>query len=153
MASRLGLKMTHIPFRGGSEFIAALLAGTVDLGVQALPTVRALARDGKLKILAVASAKRSKLAPDLPTMEEFGVRDMDFPGAIGILAPKATPPDVVAQRAKAMNTAVTGPAVVEKLATYAIEPTALTPQEFGDWIARDIVKFRDAVASAGLMPQ
>lgn len=153
MASRLGLKMTNIPFRGGSEVVPALLTGTVHLGLQALPSVRSFAQDGKLTILAVASAKRSKLAPDIPAMEEFGVRDMDFPGAIGILAPAATPADRIAQWAAAMNAAITAPAVVAKLATYAIEPTVLSPSEFKAWISSDIVKFRNAVASAGLTPQ
>src|SRR4030095_14850890 len=71
LASRLGLKMTQIPYRGGSEVMPALLSGDVQLALQALPSVASFARDGRLKILAVAMARRSKLAPDVPTMEEL----------------------------------------------------------------------------------
>ena len=153
VARRLELKLTHIPFRGGSEAVSALLSGTVDLGLQALPSIAAFAREGKLKILAVASAKRSKFAPDIPTMEELGVHDINFPGAIGILAPVGTPADRISQWAAAMSVAVTTPAIADKLATYAIEPTVLTPDEFKNWIVSDIAKFRDAVAGAGLTSQ
>jgi len=153
MAKRLGLKLTQIPYRGGSEVAPALLSGNVQLAIQALPSVRAFAQEGKLKILAVISAKRSKFLPDVPTLEELGVRDMDFPGAIGILAPAGTPDDRLARWVAAMNAAATAPTIIEKLATYAIEPTIITPDQLKAWIAADNLKFREAVSDAGLTPQ
>jgi tripartite-type tricarboxylate transporter receptor subunit TctC len=78
---------------------------------------------------------------------------MDFPGAIGILAPAGTPPAVVSQLAAAMKDAATAPAVTAKLAPYAIEPLGIPPDEFKAWIASDIAKFRNAVQAAGLEPR
>jgi tripartite-type tricarboxylate transporter receptor subunit TctC len=153
LRNRLTLKITQVPYKGGSEVIPALLAGNVQLAVQALPAVGSLSKEGRLKILAMVTAKRSALAPEIPAIEEFGVPDMDFPGAIGILAPTKTPPATIARLAKAMTAAASAPDVVAKLATYAIEPSHLTPEEFKTWIEADIAKFGKAVGSAGLAPQ
>ena len=78
---------------------------------------------------------------------------MDFPGAIGILAPAGTPDDRLARWVAAMNAAATAPTIIEKLATYAIEPTIITPDQLKAWIAADNLKFREAVSDAGLTPQ
>lgn len=150
LKSRLALDITQIPYKGGSEVIPALLAGNVQLAVQALPAVGSLSKEGRLKVLAMATAKRSALAPDVPTMGEFGVRNMDFPGAIGVLAPTKTPPSTVARLANAMTAAASAPDVVAKLANYAIEPARLRPEEYRAWIEADIVKFGQAIESAGL---
>ena len=153
LTRRLDLKVTHIPYKGGGEVIPALLAGNVQFALQALPAVGSFAKEGKLKILAIATAKRSTLAPDIPTIEEFGVPDMDFPGAIGILAPSKTPPDVISRLAKEMNAAVFAPDVTARLATYAIEPSRLTPTEYKALIEADIVKFGKVIKSVGLATQ
>jgi tripartite-type tricarboxylate transporter receptor subunit TctC len=153
LKSRLDLKLTQIPYRGGSEVIPALLSNNVQLAIQAMPSVASFVQQGKLKVLGVVMAQRSKLAPDVPTLQELGVPDMDFPGAIGVLAPAGTPPATVARLASAMKNAMNAPAVVEKLAAYAIEPSGITPEEFRQWIAADIVKFRKAVDAAGIAQQ
>jgi tripartite-type tricarboxylate transporter receptor subunit TctC len=150
LQSRLGLKLTQIPYKGGSEVIPALLSGQVQLAIQAMPSVAALAQEGKLKILAVTMAKRSRLAPNIATLEELGVPDIDFPGAIGILAPAGTPPAIVSRLAVAMKGAVMSPAVIEKLTVYAIEPSGISPDEFKKWIDTDIKKFRTPIEAAGL---
>jgi tripartite-type tricarboxylate transporter receptor subunit TctC len=151
LKNRLGLEITQVPYKGGGEVIPALLTGSVQLAVQALPSVGSLSKEGRLKILAIITAKRSALAPDIPAIEEF-LPDMDFPGAIGILAPANTPPATIAELAQAMTAAASAPEVVAKLATYAIEPAHLTPAQFKAWIEADIAKFGKAVESAGLAP-
>lgn len=153
LKSRLKLQVTQIPYRGGSEVIPAVLAGNAHFALQALPAVGALAKEGRLNIVAVALAQRSRLAPNVPTMEELGVPNMDFPGAIGILAPAGTPPGTISRLPAAMNAALLAPDVTAKLAAYAIEPSHLTPLEFNAFIAAEIVKFRNAVENAGLASQ
>lgn len=150
LKSRLGVQITQVPYKGGSEVIPALLAGNVQLAVQARPAVGSLSKEGRLKILAVATAKRSALAPEIPTIEEFGVPDMDFPGAIGILAPAKTSPATIKRLAEALTAAVSAPDVVAKLTTYAIEPAHLTSEQYETWIKADIAKFGNAIKSAGL---
>jgi tripartite-type tricarboxylate transporter receptor subunit TctC len=152
LKARLGLKMIHVPYKGGGEVIPALLSNQVQLALQALPSITAFAEQGKLKILAVTMAERSKFRPDVPTLEELGAPDMDFPGAIGILAPAGTPPATVSRLAVAMKNALTAPPIVEKLATFAIAPSGMSPAEFKTWIDSDIVKFKAAVQDAGLEP-
>jgi tripartite-type tricarboxylate transporter receptor subunit TctC len=151
--SRLGLEITQVPYKGGSEVIPALVAGHVQLAVQALPAVSSLSKEGRVKVLAMVTAKRSGLAPEVPTIEEFGVPDMDFPGAIGILAPAKTPPATIARLAKVFSAAASAPEVVAKLAIYAIEPSRLTPEEYKAWIQADIAKFGKAIEGAGLTPR
>jgi tripartite-type tricarboxylate transporter receptor subunit TctC len=151
LTRKLGLDVTHVPYKGGSEVIPALLAGNVQFALQALPAVGSFAKEGKLKILAMATAKRSPLAPNIPTIEEFGVPDMDFPGAIGILAPSGTPPKTISQLAEEMSRAVVQPDITAKLAVYAIEPSRLTPAEFKMFIEGEIAKYGKVIKSAGLM--
>jgi tripartite-type tricarboxylate transporter receptor subunit TctC len=153
LKSRMGLKLTQVPYRGGSEVIPALLGGQVSLAIQAMPSIAALVQQGRLKTLGITMRQRSRFAPEVPTLEEQGVPDLDFPGAIGILAPAGTPPAAVSRLQAAMKKAVMSPEVVEKLAAYAIEPGGMMPEEFGAWIRADIRKFREAVEAAGLEPK
>ncbi len=151
--SKLDLKLTQVPYKGGSEVVPALLSGQVSLAIQAMPSIKALAEQGKLKVLGITMNRRLKFAPDVPTLQEQGVPDMDFPGAIGILAPAGTPPATVARLAAAMKRAVMAQPVADKLAAYMIEPSGIAPDEFRAWIRSDIKKFGDAIKAAKLEPR
>src|SRR5205085_4512805 len=92
-----GVDMTHIPFKGGAPATQALLAGDTQLMFDNLANAMPQVKAGKLRALAVTTAERSKLAPDLPTMAEAGLRGFDISTWFGLLAPAGTPPDVIAR--------------------------------------------------------
>jgi tripartite-type tricarboxylate transporter receptor subunit TctC len=150
---RIGGKATQVPFKGGGEVAVALVNGQVQLAVQAMPAVAARVKEGKIKVFGVVLAKRSPFTPDVPTLEELGVPNMDFPAQLGLLAPAQTPGETVERLAAAMKAAVHAPSVVERLRVLAVAPVGSGPQELAATIRADIAKFGDAARAAGLKPE
>jgi len=153
LLERIGAQMTQVPFKGGGEVAVALINGQVHVAVQALPSIAARVQEGKLRVLGIAMANRSRHAPDIPTLNELGARDMDFPGGLGILAPRKTPADVIARTAAAMKEAVNAPTIVERMKALTVEPVGSTPEEFARYIELEYQKFGVAARSAGLKRQ
>lgn len=147
---RIGGKVTQVPFKGGGEVAAALVTGQVQMAAQALPAVAARVKEGKIKVLGLLTSKRSPFTPDIPTVEELGVPNMDFPGELGLLAPARTPREVVMRLSAAVKEAVFSPAVVDKLKVFAVVPVGSGPEEFTRTIRADIAKFGEAAKAAGL---
>lgn len=150
LLQRLGGRLTQIPFKGGGEVGFALANGQVQVAMQALAGIAARVKEGKVRILAVATAQRSPLAPDVPTMQELGVANMDFPGGLGILAPRQTPPEITVALARVMKEAIHAPALSDKLKALAVEPLGSPPDEFGRYIHAEFIRFGEAARSAGL---
>lgn len=147
---RTGAKLTQVPFKGGGEVAVALTTGQVQAAVQALPSIAARVKEGKVRILGIVTAKRSPLAPDVPTLQELGVPGMDFPGSLGILAPARTPPEIVNRLAAALKEAVHAPAVTGKMTSLTVEPLGTSPEEFAKYIRAEYARFGDAARSANL---
>lgn len=147
---RIGGKVTQVPFKGGGEVAVALVSGQVQMAAQAMPAVAARVQEGKIKVIGVATTRRSPLTPSIPTLEELGVSNMDFPGELGVLAPIRTPREVITKLAAAIKQAVHAPATIEKLKVFAVEALGSSPDEFAKTIRADIAKFGEAVRVAGL---
>src|SRR5205814_1703651 len=129
-----GADMVHIPFKGGAPAMQALLAGDTQLMFDNLANAMPQVKAGKLRALAVTTAERSKLAPDLPTMAEAGLRGFDISTWFGLLAPAGTPPDVIARWNADVTRILAAPDMRERLAAQGAEAAPTTPAAFGEFI-------------------
>jgi len=152
--SMAGLDMTHVPYKGSAPALTDVIGGQVslmfDAGVSALPQVRA----GKLRALAVTSAKRSSSAPELPTMAEAG----DLPGYeatiwFGWVAPAGTPREIVARLSTEFARVSRQAALRERFAPQGVELVATTPEEFAEIIKTEIPKWGKVLRDANVAPE
>ena len=154
--AQTGAKLAHIPYRSGGALLPDLIGGNIQAAMTELSTALPLHRGGQARIIAIAALQRSALAPDIPTMIDGGVKDFTAESYVGILAPGATAPAVIAQLQKAVVTALATDKVKDKLRELGAElATAeqMTPTGFSDFIRADFERSRAAVKLAGLTPQ
>ena len=148
-ASTAGVKMTHVPYKGSAGVVNAMLASDIDLTFDSISTSIPHVRSGKLQALAVTSAKRSALAPEVPTVQEQGLKDFDITGWYAILAPAGTPAEITSKLSKEIATALQNPQVQSQLAASGYEPVGSTPQELGKHIDREIERWSAVVKATG----
>jgi tripartite-type tricarboxylate transporter receptor subunit TctC len=152
-----GANVTHVPYRSGGALMPDLMGGSVQSAMTEFSTALPLHKGGKARIVAVASARRSKLAPDIPTFIEGGVKDFTAQSYIGILAPAKTPQDVVAKLQKAVEDGLKpGGSAAERLVGLGAEiatPEQMTAQGFAAFINADYENMKEAAKLAGLKPQ
>jgi tripartite-type tricarboxylate transporter receptor subunit TctC len=151
-----GANLTHVPYRGGATLVPDMLAGTVSGGMTEMSTALPHYKAGRLRIVAVASAKRPQLAPDVPTMIESGLKDFTAASFVGMLAPAKTPPDIVATLEKALLKAIAQKSTQDRfLATGAelVPEEQQTSKGFGAYIAKEFENAREAARLAGLKPE
>jgi len=147
----LGLDIVHVPYKGTGQAVPALLAGEVSLLFAALPSIAPHVKAGRLKLLAVNTLKRNAQAPDVPTVAEItGIRDFDYPPAIGVLAPAKTPQAVIDRLAAAIQEAVRHPDTVSRYRALGIDPVGNTPAQYTAQTRRDIAKYAKAVKASGV---
>ncbi len=144
--------IVHVPYRGTGPVIADLVAGQVPIGVPGVTgQVLEFHRSGKMRVLAVTSAKRLVAAPELPTAAELGFPGMTVTGAIGLHAPAGTPIGIIEQIAQASRTAVADPAFRQMLIDAGIEPALdSTPEKYRQTLAADVALWTPVVKSLGL---
>jgi len=144
-----GLKLVHVPYKGAGPGMAALLGGEVDMmfnGMSpALPHVKA----GRLRAIAISSAQRSPLLPDLPTVAESGLR-YDTSGWYGLVAPARTPKAITARVQSGVRQALNAPEMKERLAGQGIDGIASTPEQLAQHLRRELEKWAQVVQTAGL---
>lgn len=154
--AQTGAKLAHIPYRSGGALLPDLIAGNIQAAMTEFSTAAPRHRAGQGRILAIAAAQRSELAPEVPTMIEGGVKDFTASSFIGILAPARTPPAIIGQLQAAVASALGAGPTVEKLRELGAElATAeqMTPAGFRAFIQADFDRSRDAAKLAGLTPQ
>jgi tripartite-type tricarboxylate transporter receptor subunit TctC len=144
-----GIDMVHVPYKGAAPAMQALLAGDTQLMFDNLASAMQQVKAGKLRALAVTTAQRSKLAPDLPTMAEAGVGGFDISTWFGLLAPAGTPPDAVAKWQADVARILSAPDMRERLAAQGAEAAPDTPAEFSRFIATEIAKYARIVKVSG----
>ena len=144
-----GIEMQHIPYRGAGPAYPDLMTGKVDVFFDNLPGSVELVKSGKLKALAVTSAKRSFVFPDLPSIGET-IPGYDVSLYYGVSAPKGTPPDVIAVLNRAINAALADPKMKARIAEFGGTPLSLTPEGFGKLVADETVKWEKVVKTVGL---
>ena len=147
--SMTGVKMTHVPYKGSAPALVDVAGGQVaamfDTMLSAMPQVKA----GRLRALAVTSERRSAAAPDLPTIAESGVAGYEATAWNGLLAPAATPKDIVEQLNRAVNEILAQPEVAQRLAADGAEPGAGTAADYEKFIRAELDKWARAVKSSG----
>src|SRR5262249_34695410 len=142
--------MVHVPYKGGSPAVTDLVGGPVTMTFGNLTTILPFARAGRLRPLAVTSARRSPTLPDVPAMAEAGVPGFEAATWNGLMAPAATPRDIVAKLNSDIVKALRLPDLREKLAANALEPIGDSSAEFGAFIAREIERWAKVVKVASL---
>lgn len=136
-----GIRLTHVPYKGTGPALTDLLGGQVDLMISVAVASVPLVKAGKLRALAVTGAKRSALAPDVPTIAEAGVPGYEFNTWYGIEAPAGTPAAIVSKINADVNRATQAPEVRVRLAELGMEPLSGTPQAFGALIRDEVAKW------------
>jgi tripartite-type tricarboxylate transporter receptor subunit TctC len=132
IALSAGVKLMHVPYRGGAPALNDLVGGHVDVYVSSLPQVLQLAQTGQARALAVTSAKRTPQLPDVPTLDEAGIAGFDLWSWWGIVGPAGMPPDVVNALNSEIGKMLNSPELGTFLSNEGAEAEAMTPQQFGD---------------------
>jgi tripartite-type tricarboxylate transporter receptor subunit TctC len=146
---RAGMKMVHVPYKGGAPALTDLLAGHVPLYFANVAEVLPYVKSGKLKLLAVTSAKRIPQLPDVPTVAESGFPDFAVHTWNGLLAPAGTPEAVIADLSAHVQAAVKEPETIKRLESLGIAPVGDTPSTFAASIRHDIDMWGSAVKLSG----
>lgn len=144
-----GIQLKHVPYKGTAPLIIDVVAGVVPITFSD-PSAKGLVDAGKLRLLAVTSAKRSPLFPDTPTMAESGVPGYDLSNWYGLVAPAGTPPEIVDTLNSALRKVMAQPAVRKTLEAAGMEAISTTPKEFGDHVAAERSKWAALIAKAGI---
>ena len=151
--TRMQLRMTHIPYKGGALAINDLLGGNVDLLFAPLPEALPHIKAGKLAALALMSDKRSPLITDVPTMREAGIQNMVMQTWIGLLAPARTPRPIIDQLNRQVHAILQTEEVKNQLLDSGMDVAPTTPEQFQQTIAQEIVLHAELVKASGLVPQ
>jgi tripartite-type tricarboxylate transporter receptor subunit TctC len=148
-----GVNFTHIPYKGAAPAITDLLAEQIDLAFLNAPPLLQHIQSGKLTALAVTTLKRARQLPDVPTLDELGLRGFDVATWYGITAPAATPKPVVEKLTAVISKVLTSPDVVAKLTSQGAEIFLLPPKEFADYLQADAGRLTRLIKSANIQAE
>lgn len=151
--SAASINVTQVPFKGTPEVITALLSNSVDCYWAPISAALSAVKGGKLRALAVSSAKRNPTLPDTPTTGEAGVRGADSPLWFGVWAPAGTPADVVGRLSADIRRAVADAGVKEKLNSLGNDTMDMSPAEFAKFVRDEIDAYQRVIKAAGIKPQ
>lgn len=141
----------HVPYSGAAPAVVDVIGGQVDYMFADIPVLLSHVREGTLRALAVGSAERAEILPEVPTTAELGWPDVTAENWYGFVAPPGTPEEIVETLNAAILEALDDPAVAEALQAQGATLIGSTPAEFGDYIASEIAKWREVVETSGAM--
>jgi len=147
--SETGIFMVHIPFKGSAPAFTDLIAGHVQFMAESVPQAAIYAKQGKVKALAVTSAKRNPALPNTPTVIETGIANLEVVGFYGILAPKGTPPEVVNKLSQAFKETLENPEIQKKMIDQGADPAYLNADQFTKFLTAEMPRWANAVKQAG----
>ena len=147
--SAAGIDLMHVPYKGGPPALTDLMGGQVNVMFETTVAAMPFVRQGKLKALAVSSARRSAAAPDLPTVAELGYPGFSGVPWVAIMAPAGTPPAVVTKLNTEINKALNSKVVREHFMAQGAEPMVMSPEELGGFIKTEITKWTQVVKASG----
>ena len=150
IALSAGVKVMHVPYKGGAPALNDLIGGHVDMYVSSLPQVLQLARDGQTRALAVTSAKRTPMLPDVPTLAESGLEGFDLSSWWGIVGPAAMPAAVVNALNAEIGKMLASPELAAILANEGAEAETMTPQQFGELMRAETVRWTKVAHEANI---
>ncbi|QIL82606.1 tripartite tricarboxylate transporter substrate binding protein [Diaphorobacter sp. HDW4A] len=144
-----GVKMEHVPYKGSAPALLDLVSGNINVMFDAYASSKPFINDNKIRLLAVTTAKRSKLLPNVPTVAESGLPGYEAMPWLGFVAPAGTPAPVVNKFQTELMEVLKEPAVQEKFQSLGLEIIGNTPAEFSEFIKKDIVKWAKVVKDSG----
>jgi tripartite-type tricarboxylate transporter receptor subunit TctC len=150
IALSAGVKLMHVPYKGGAPALNDLVGSHVDIFVSSLPQVLPLARSGQVKALAVTSARRTALLPDVPTLAESGLSSVDLGTWWGVAGPAGMPADIVNALNAEIGKMLTSPEFGTFLTNEGAEAEAMTPQQFGDMMRVEIERWTKVAHEANI---
>jgi len=148
--ARNGLEMLHVPYKGGTALVAAVLGGEVQSGWSGIPNVAAHIRAGKLRVLCISTAKRSVSLPEVPTAIELGIADFDIATTIGLQAPAGLSRDIAARLQAAVAKALREKDVAERMANLGMELAENGTEHYARFAREDLERYAAAVKAAGV---
>lgn len=146
---RVGVEVSHVPYKGTAANLNALLAGEVLFSIDNVPLYQPHVKAGTLKLLAVTRTKRLDWLPEIPTMQESGVQDFDVSSWYGLSAATGTPPAIIQRLAGEIVAALADPAVMARIRQMGAEPAPMGPDAYGDFIQRELQKWAPLVKASG----
>jgi tripartite-type tricarboxylate transporter receptor subunit TctC len=149
LKSMTGIDMVHIPYKGGTAPLIDIMSGRVELGFESIVKTLPHVKSGKLRALAITSAKRSPAAPDVPTVAEAGVPGFEVAPWFGVAAPAGTPKEIVTSLNTEINKIIRYPEVIERLSNLGVEPAGTTPEQFASHIKAEKTKWAQVVKDSG----
>jgi len=148
--SMAGIKMTEVNYKGTPQAVTALISGETSVGFPATSAVVPQVRAGKLRALAVTSAQRSSMAPDIPTLAESGVPGFNVSPWYGLMVPAGTPKEIVARLHEAAVGALRNPEVKKRFDSTDLEPVGSTPEKFGAFIHSEVARWAKVIKESGM---
>ncbi len=148
----VGIKWTHVPYKGSSPALVDLTGGRVDVMIDVVPTAAQFVKSGQLRALAVTTKNRSSTLPDVPALSEFGY-DFDMGSWMSLLAPKGTPPEIVAKLNAVLHRSVKNPEVIKRVSGMGGELVGGTPDDLVRKLDVEIPRWRAIIEKNGLSPE
>jgi len=145
-----GVKLTEVPYRSSAQSVLDTQSGRIDMQFGTMAPVLPHVLSGKVKALAVTSLKRTAVLPDVPTLDESGLKGFDASLWLAVVAPAKTPPEIVARMNREVGAVLADPEVVEALRKQGIEATPTTPDELRARITQDIAKWKKLAQETGI---
>lgn len=152
-AQQAGVQLTHIPYKGGGDAMAALMANQVALLLDAPPTAMGFIQSGKVRALAISSAKRSASLPEVPTFAESGFSEFRPVNWFGLAAPRGTPETVLRKLHTAVVETLRTPDVANRLADMGVAPGGIAPADFSAFIASETRRWGELAQKIGITPE
>jgi len=145
-----GIRITHVPYKGSAPASTDLLGGQISMAFPGVAIALPYTRSGRLRSLAIASLKRSRIMPEVPTMSEAGLPGFEVISWYGLLAPAGTPADIVQRLNAEVTQSLHDADSMERLGSFGAEPVDSTPAQFDAFIRNEVVKWAKVIHAAGL---
>ena len=151
--SMTGIQMIHVPYKGSAPSVVGLLGGEVNMIFSSIPAALAQIRSGRMKAIAVTTSKRSSALPDVPTLDEAGLKGYDAASWYGLFAPAGTPRKILDTLSREVVKIMRVPEIRERFASDGFEPAGYAPAEFAKFLREELVKWAKVVKMAGIQPE
>jgi tripartite-type tricarboxylate transporter receptor subunit TctC len=146
---RSGTQVVHIPYKGTAASLTAVIAGEVNFSFANVPAILGHVKNGRLRAMAVVGPRRSELMPEVPTMKEAGVDGVEVPVWYALLAPAATPREIVTSLGNATARAARSADTKQRLVEQGADPVGSTPEEFAKLLREEVAKYAEVVRVSG----
>jgi tripartite-type tricarboxylate transporter receptor subunit TctC len=150
LQSATGIKLVHVPYKGNGPAIVDLISGQIQVMLATIPAMMPYITSGQLHAIATSGSHRSSALPDLPTLDEAGVKGFDYAPWYGVFAPAGTPPEVLDRMHDAVNRVLAEPEVAGKLAQQGLEVRPLSRQQFTEIVHADVAKWAKIIGTLGI---